>query len=60
MISNNEQTDAECFYFSIVYQENYKGQTPFDIAIKKKSFRSVEIMLDMLSKREQYNFSKYI
>jgi hypothetical protein len=42
--------EAESFYFSVVYPNN-NGLTPLDIAIKERSSRSVEIMLDMLSRR---------
>lgn len=54
-----EFPEAESYFFSVVYPNN-QGLTPFDIAIKEKSSKSIEIMLDMLQKRPQYNFSKYV
>lgn len=59
LIEDCEYTDGESYYFSVVYPNN-KGLTPLDIAIHERASRSVEIMLDMLSARPSYNFSKYI
>lgn len=51
--------ETEMFYFSVVYP-NMEGLTPLDIAIKERASRAVEMMLDMLSQRPHYNFSKYV
>ena len=50
---------AESFYFSVIYPDK-NGLTPLEIAIQKRASRPVEIMLDMLSCRPDYNFSKYL
>lgn len=47
------------FYFLCIYPNNL-GETPFDIAIKEHAPRSVEIMIEMLSKNPKYNYSKYL
>jgi ankyrin repeat protein len=59
LIHDLEHSEGESFYFSVVYPNN-SGVTPLDIAISERASRSIEIMLDMLSARPHYNFSKYI
>lgn len=50
LVDDCEFTEAESYYFSVVYPNN-QGLTPLDIAIHERASRSVEIMLDMLSMR---------
>jgi len=50
LIEEYEVVEAENFLFSIVYPNN-QGLTPLDLALKDRSTKQVEIMLDMLSYR---------
>ena len=51
--------DAEKHIFYLFYP-NCKGETPFDIAMRERAVKCVDIMLDMMSYKSNYNFSKYI
>lgn len=49
IVDEFDRTDPEMHYFSLVYPNN-SGLTPLDFAINQKSSRSIEIMLEMLSR----------
>jgi len=49
LVDDFDISEAEMHYFSVVYPNN-SGLTPLDFAINQKSSRSIEIMLEMLSR----------
>lgn len=59
LMTDLEYTDAEQFYFNSIYPNN-EGVSPLDIALHEHAPRSVELMLDMLSSKPKYNYSKYL
>ena len=55
----HKRTSFERMIFYILYPD-HKGMSPFDYAMEDVSYKCIEEMLDMLSSRPNFNFSKYL
>eukprot|EP00347_Sterkiella_histriomuscorum_P019266 403342303 len=58
-INDMDYKDAEQYYFLSIYPNN-DGVSPLEIALNQHAPRAVELMLDMISSRPKYNYSKYL